>query len=120
MQARFRGIVFRKKFSCGEGIDGLVNNMKFIPRDPYGTHKTVKASKITEEQLNTLYSTYKPINDPQKLETRPPVEYENKSCYYGEWSVSTNLRHGRGIQTWVDGSMYEGLWKNDKANLRSN
>ena len=30
----------------------------------------------------------------------------------------TNHRHGRCIQTWIDGSRYEGYWKNDKANIR--
>lgn len=34
----------------------------------------------------------------------------------GEWSVEKNLKHGIGIQVWGDGSMYEGMWKNDKAN----
>ena len=49
---------------------------------------------------------------------RPPVEYENKAIYYGEWNSETNQRFGRGIQTWIDGSRYEGYWVNDKANVR--
>ena len=28
-----------------------------------------------------------------------------------------NHKYGRGIQLWADGSMYEGYWKNDKANI---
>lgn len=28
------------------------------------------------------------------------------------------MRDGEGIQTWADGSLYEGYWKNDKANGR--
>lgn len=66
--------------------------------------------------MNELFKQYKPLNDKEKIEVRPPVEYENKSVYYGEWGVNNNLRHGRGIQTWVDGSKYEGYWKSDKAN----
>jgi len=46
MQARFRGAIVRQKLKSGVGIDGVVSNMKFIPRDPYGTHKAVKSSKI--------------------------------------------------------------------------
>jgi hypothetical protein len=26
------------------------------------------------------------------------------------------VREGRGIQIWLDGSRYEGYWKNNKAN----
>lgn len=48
---------------------------------------------------------------------RPTVEFENKAIYYGEWDKETNQRQGRGIQLWQDGSIYEGYWKNDKANF---
>lgn len=41
---------------------------------------------------------------------------ENGARYEGEWNEATNMRDGRGVQTWVDGSLYEGFWKNDKAN----
>ena len=41
---------------------------------------------------------------------------ENDAEYTGEWSVETNLRHGKGMQAWFDGSLFEGYWKNDKAN----
>jgi hypothetical protein len=61
---------------------------------------------------------YKPLNDNVKVSLRAQVEYENKSIYYGEWNVEKNQRHGRGIQYWLDGSKYEGYWKNDKANVR--
>jgi hypothetical protein len=49
---------------------------------------------------------------------RQPVEYENKSIYFGEWNTITDQRHGRGIQCWMDGSRYEGYWKNDRANVK--
>jgi len=26
-------------------------------------------------------------------------------------------RHGRGVQIWSDGSIYEGYWRNDQANI---
>ena len=28
----------------------------------------------------------------------------------------SDIRDGRGIQIWLDGSRYEGYWKNNKAN----
>jgi hypothetical protein len=30
--------------------------------------------------------------------------------------VNSNTREGRGKQIWPDGSLYEGFWRNDKAN----
>jgi hypothetical protein len=30
----------------------------------------------------------------------------------------TDIREGRGIQIWRDGSRYEGYWKNNRANGR--
>ena len=30
--------------------------------------------------------------------------------------VDQDIREGRGIQIWLDGSRYEGYWKNNKAN----
>jgi len=38
--------------------------------------------------------------------------------YKGEWNALTNLRHGRGVQIWEDGSMYEGFWVDGKKNDR--
>lgn len=47
MQARFRGVITRTKLKNGTfSAEGLLNNMKFIPRDPYGSHKVIKATKI--------------------------------------------------------------------------
>lgn len=46
------------------------------------------------------------------------IVLENDVEYKGEWSKTTNLRHGRGIQTWGDGSLFEGYWQDDKANGR--
>ena len=30
--------------------------------------------------------------------------------------INTQIREGRGTQVWVDGSFYEGWWKDNKAN----
>ena len=41
----------------------------------------------------------------------------NKSFYIGEWRVGTDVREGRGMTVWEDGSLYEGYWKNNKGNF---
>lgn len=35
---------------------------------------------------------------------------ENGAEYDGEWDLDGH-KDGRGIQIWVDGSLYEGYWK---------
>jgi hypothetical protein len=47
--------------------------------------------------------------------TKPAQKLDNGAEYDGEWDES-GKKDGRGTQTWVDGSLYEGYWKNDKAN----
>ncbi len=61
---------------------------------------------------------YPILKDGVHVVKKPQIEYENKSVYYGEWNPTTDQRHGRGIQCWLDGSRYQGYWQNDKANIR--
>ena len=46
---------------------------------------------------------------------RGPHELDNGAIYIGEWSRAAK-RHGRGEQTWTDGSKYVGWWAQDMAN----
>lgn len=41
---------------------------------------------------------------------RELVVLENGARYIGEWLVGQNVREGRGMQVWPDGSIYEGYW----------
>lgn len=41
---------------------------------------------------------------------------ENHAKFEGEWVQNKMIRLGRGKQIWPDGSMYEGWWKDNKAN----
>lgn len=43
---------------------------------------------------------------------------DNNNKYEGEWKNASGgyQRHGKGIQVWQDGSIYEGQWMNDRAN----
>ena len=43
----------------------------------------------------------------------PPITLENGGVYLGEWK--NGYRDGHGVQTWPDGSRYEGNWINDKV-----
>ena len=47
--------------------------------------------------------------------TKAKVILDNGAEYTGQWDEAGH-KEGRGVQVWVDGSMYEGYWKNDKAN----
>lgn len=57
----------------------------------------------------------RPLDDGVLVSLRKPVKLENEAVYVGEWNDKLE-RHGRGKQNWVDGSLYEGYWKNDRAN----
>jgi len=49
-------------------------------------------------------------------EKRTAIVLANQARYEGEWLVGTDIRQGKGMQVWPDGSMYEGYWKDSKAN----
>ena len=43
---------------------------------------------------------------------------ESQALFEGQWIKNSMIRTGRGKQTWPDGSMYEGWWRDNKANGR--
>lgn len=43
---------------------------------------------------------------------------ENGAIYQGEWDKRTNLRDGRGIVVWENGTRYDGFFLRGKANGR--
>lgn len=66
--------------------------------------------------------------EPFRYEPAPPPDgktrirranmvLDNGAEYEGEWDEE-GCKDGRGVQTWVDGSLYEGYWRQDKANGR--
>jgi hypothetical protein len=63
-----------------------------------------------------LLKKYKPLEDSIIVTPRQFIDLEKNTVYYGECSTKSNQRHGRGIQVWVEGNIYEGYWKNDKPN----
>ena len=40
----------------------------------------------------------------------------NGATYVGQWLEGTETRAGKGAQRWLDGSIYEGYWWDNKAN----
>ena len=61
----------------------------------------------------------KPVRNPEikaeDVEIRPLV-VEDGASYIGEWKIGTEIRQGMGIQTWPDGSVYEGNFYDNKRN----
>lgn len=51
-----------------------------------------------------------------KTEKRPKIKLDNGAIYEGEWLVGTEIKQGKGKFLWPDGSVYEGYWKDGKAN----
>ena len=75
-------------------------------------------SKIKKEEILNLFKIYPPLNDGIKVQLKMPFKLGNQAEYCGETQQSKDIRHGRGIQIWIDGSRYEGYWINDKANKK--
>jgi len=60
--------------------------------------------------------TFSPLPESEAvgLELKEPIPLENGLIYFGEWR--NGQRWGRGVQVWQDGTRYEGIWTNNKAN----
>ena len=50
-----------------------------------------------------------------EVESRPAIEIAGNSKYEGEWLKNSKVKHGKGKITWVDGSIFEGVFKQGKA-----
>ena len=77
----------------------------------------IKTIAIKEEELEELFKKYPPLNDGVIVKINGPIELMNL-LYLGELDFSKNVRHGRGIQYWKDGSKYYGYFTEDKANIK--
>lgn len=54
----------------------------------------------------------------EKLELRVEQETANGVKYEGQWIQGTQIREGKGKQIFIDGSLYEGWFKADRASGR--
>ena len=75
---------------------------------PDFTNEAVKKalSNIPEFEYNADPSDFGEVTH------KPPMELDSGSIYVGDWN-DNDMRNGRGIQYWTDGSIYEGYWIND-------
>ena len=78
------------------------------------SHIIKEKTKITNEQMKTLFKNYSPVNDDSPVSS-VQLGFPNQAEYRGEWNEKLKERHGRGIQIWVDNTMYLGQWRHDKA-----
>lgn len=78
------------------------------------SHIIKEKTKITNEQMKTLFKNYSPVNDDIPVSS-VQLGFPNQAEYRGEWNEKLKERHGRGIQIWVDNTMCLGQWRHDKA-----
>lgn len=46
------------------------------------------------------------------------IQFIIKSLYIINRNPKTDQKHGRGIQAYIDGSYYEGYWRENKTNIQ--
>ena len=113
LQSYFRGMKLRND------IKPVLNEIHLRNNNSIQQNMISESFLIIEEELNTLLETYPPLDDNIQVELIFPIEYPKENIiYYGEWDVENNVRHGRGILLWPDGSKYVGYWVKDKASIR--
>ena len=100
----------------------LLKLSKLYPENLSNLSSSIKTSSFTQsckiqpQEILSLLNTLPPLQDKAQVELHLPIKYESQAEYWGETKKSTKIRHGRGIQVWIDGTKYEGYWLNDKAN----
>lgn len=70
---------------------------------------------FNQEEEDDMFNMSRSYDENCEREMRQMMNLENRSIYQGEWNKRTNMKDGRGIQIWPDGSRYDGYWKNDVA-----
>ena len=121
IQSNFRGMKIRSKLRDLElsqnNYNANVTSQSQIA-EPNVFHQST-SNLITKKELENLLEEYPPLDDGIPVEIKGPLQFENNnSLYYGEWDPANNMRHGRGIQLWDEGSKYFGYWIRDKANKK--
>ena len=74
-------------------------------------NKSYNLSNENSPKKKLKTSTQKKIDNKVPIEME--IEYSNGIKYKGQ--AINGIREGYGVQTWPDNSVYEGYWKNDKA-----
>ncbi|OMJ92067.1 hypothetical protein SteCoe_5272 [Stentor coeruleus] len=125
LQCVLRGYIERKKVKTNIQtlqITKSITSSSNLCRDslkevqgnyPFYLNETVQ---IVKQKFNT-FNFSEPLHDGIETTKHGPVKLENEAIYIGEWNIKLE-RHGRGCQNWIDGSLYEGYWQNDRANCK--
>ena len=101
-----------------EIYDGSIN----LEKDVQEFIETTKNIDIGNEHTKMLHQKFgnfpytKHPDDGINRELRELQTIEVDAQYYGFWNPLTNERDGNGVMVWVDGSRYDGMWKDGKAN----
>lgn len=126
LQSVYRGFIIKKKFKYYRNY-GLLNNLGKVSYRKPGievdeSHKPENPKQAKLDQLDNLIPSFH-LNEKEQymLENsnliKSSIIYPDKSLYKGYYNQKWQ-RHGYGIFYLIDGSVYEGFFKNDKMDGR--
>eukprot|EP00347_Sterkiella_histriomuscorum_P017340 403349759 len=109
MQAIARGIVTRNKMFKKHHFRAVAskNSVEYFSVLVHDMRKKLPQFKYDQANLQ---------EDIEREHKK--LQVENEYIYEGQVNSKTGMRDGIGTQTWVDGTYYEGYWKNDLQNGR--
>lgn len=84
------------------------------PGAPNEWHR--KAAELANEPFHQADEPEPSWYDPQQVEERPAFTRNSGCVYTGEWRKGTDVKEGRGLLEWPDGSVYRGWFQNSKRN----
>jgi hypothetical protein len=105
-RARQRTRLLREQYTTMQFNSGYLEINEEAYNDPRIFELMQRVGKFTFEGA---------IDDGQERKKLPLILLENGAKYEGEWLSGRDVRDGRGIQIWSDGSRYEGYWRNNRA-----
>ena len=95
------------------------NNHLSTIANPTLNSSRLNQAELQEEELESLFKEYPPLNDGVILKINGPIkDSNNHSIYFGEWDFSKNVKHGRGVQYFEEGAKYIGYFTQNRANIK--
>src|SRR6056300_1660644 len=120
IQAHFKGLVARRAIKAQYGFEATNARAPGAPTYTQSDAQAQEARKLVMQirsELPPFEYNPAPADDGVEKVLKDNIKLESGAEYEGEWDLE-GRKHGKGVQIWVDGSLYEGYWKNDKANGR--
>lgn len=118
IQAMFRGVLTRRRVKQRHGFQA--KTMAGLGYGNFEGQPNYQNQRVQEIRQNLGPFNYQSGATTEKdgvyRKKQPQKTLSNGAMYEGEWNDETTTRDGKGTQIWADGSLYEGYWKNDKAN----